>query len=1055
MSWKNATFEFLPPSPRKDGNSFGARSRLQQQLQHLRRRHKTKLQALREQRERDFCLYFNIPDPRHLRGPASAKRRPTGQPTATTTVRSVSAPSVDRTRKAWSMRKKCEIRAESGEVLSFAPTDYSSDGDTENIGSSDSVACGPSEEGAHIGGGSSGHGRGDDDNADTGSEKGFYSCHSETSRSSVIQLSPSSPSLPGHSLPYLQIEVFSNWGDEDLVGISQLELCPESPDAPCMSVVDVLVYRSPPLDDGDVASHKIANATQESHLFCTEKSLPLSVRVFFDASRAPSEARYAVVKISNFSGAGRFAAGVRECRVTSVSPQAQTYIIFEGELQKACEHSEAGVSNCFRFPLQMEDEGALCTTKSVGELATNVLQCLEETCEFSFAPSPPLSPGSPTEHSLVEGSRQRFDAVEMSWGSLELFNRLQAGRLGVSSQLMSLPGINESLSIVRDSLEDTTSVNVSEKSREADGRPDFAFRSETAADDEDDETADEDFSIPELPSGKELLLDILSTWGDPHYVGLTSIQVFTADGLEISRSCSIAAYPPDINILPQFSSDPRVAANLLDGVNETQDRTHMWLIPFTPGRHHWVRLVLPDDAEPIALIRIWNYNESRVHSSRGARDIKIFIDRKCIFCGQISRASGLERGRPEEFGETILFTTDEAVLQRIAQHDQVFLRDIEDEELDQIDAIERLSEGESTTTETEGVKTKWLDLRLLTAWDDGKCGCIGLAGIKLLADPEGRKESRVWLIRQIDPPVCQFPSDVRTLTDGINHTTDANHMWVAKFTEGVGLQLRLWLMPPDGGLSEEEEEEDNTPLLYGIRLWNYNAPKQWSHASGVKFFQMIDDRGRCLGNLFGQEGPFLLRPGPGHLKYDFSQQFLLSDLSGTTWIYPPDSIFVLEISLHSNWGDEERVGLSGLQLVGPDSETVLIRPEQVFLHPGVVSELDLLWTNGDIWNPKRLVKTTAAGGDCPTSWSMPINPQGPNQIFVVFDRPLRLAGARIWNYFNRGQTSIGARDISIRLDEQPVFTGTLPECGTAAPNKPVMITWGNRNRANDRQACTR
>lgn len=28
------------------------------------------------------------------------------------------------------------------------------------------------------------------------------------------------------------------------------------------------------------------------------------------------------------------------------------------------------------------------------------------------------------------------------------------------------------------------------------------------------------FSIPELPSGRVLVINVLSTWGDPHYLGL-------------------------------------------------------------------------------------------------------------------------------------------------------------------------------------------------------------------------------------------------------------------------------------------------------------------------------------------------------------------------------------------------------------------------------------------------------------------------------------------------------------------------------------------------------
>lgn len=38
------------------------------------------------------------------------------------------------------------------------------------------------------------------------------------------------------------------------------------------------------------------------------------------------------------------------------------------------------------------------------------------------------------------------------------------------------------------------------------------------------------FSIPELPIGRELVINILSTWGDRFYVGLTGIEIYTASG---------------------------------------------------------------------------------------------------------------------------------------------------------------------------------------------------------------------------------------------------------------------------------------------------------------------------------------------------------------------------------------------------------------------------------------------------------------------------------------------------------------------------------------------
>ncbi len=187
------------------------------------------------------------------------------------------------------------------------------------------------------------------------------------------------------------------------------------------------------------------------------------------------------------------------------------------------------------------------------------------------------------------------------------------------------------------------------------------------------------FVVPELPTGRVLTLDILSTWADPYYVGLSGIEVFTAEGMALNiHPHQLTAEPRDITVLPENSSDPRTLDKLVDGTYFTKDDLHEWLAPYTPGSRHYVNIDLGMSTS-IAMIRIWNYNKSRVHSERGVKDLIITLDEKTpIFQGEIRKAPGTLSDL-QQCCEVLLFTSSEETIKQICEHDWIETVEVDQE----------------------------------------------------------------------------------------------------------------------------------------------------------------------------------------------------------------------------------------------------------------------------------------------------------------------------------------------------------------------------------------
>lgn len=149
------------------------------------------------------------------------------------------------------------------------------------------------------------------------------------------------------------------------------------------------------------------------------------------------------------------------------------------------------------------------------------------------------------------------------------------------------------------------------------------------------------------------------------------MEIFDSKGerIKLKTLNQLKANPPDINILPEYGNDPRTIDKLMDGVNMTCDDFHVWLAPFTRGKENFIDIDIGANIK-VSMIRIWNYNKSRIHSFRGAKDIKISLDDKLIFNGEIKKAPGTLKNS-EKFCEYIMFTQDEAILRYIEKNDWV------------------------------------------------------------------------------------------------------------------------------------------------------------------------------------------------------------------------------------------------------------------------------------------------------------------------------------------------------------------------------------------------
>lgn len=152
------------------------------------------------------------------------------------------------------------------------------------------------------------------------------------------------------------------------------------------------------------------------------------------------------------------------------------------------------------------------------------------------------------------------------------------------------------------------------------------------------------FIIPELPCGRELVIEMLENWGDEETIGLNGIEIFeSVQGKMTEFESIIMKHKSEMN-------EKSLEQKLFSAPFRTHDDHHIWSCDWDPGVPIQIHITFHSSIR-LALLRFWNYNKSRIHSYRGVKNVQVRLDNQIVFKGEIAKASGELRCQPEKLGD--------------------------------------------------------------------------------------------------------------------------------------------------------------------------------------------------------------------------------------------------------------------------------------------------------------------------------------------------------------------------------------------------------------------
>lgn len=464
------------------------------------------------------------------------------------------------------------------------------------------------------------------------------------------------------------------------------------------------------------------------------------------------------------------------------------------------------------------------------------------------------------------------------------------------------------------------------------------------------------YEIPVLPRGKSLIIEILSTWGDPYYVGLNGLDVFDEKGnqLGLQRGINkITAIPNDINDLPEYDNDPRTVANLLDENNFTRDDLHVWLAPHggtmsPPLQVAATILIEFSSVISLSLVRIWNYNKSRTHCYRGAKRIRLKMDEVIVFEGDIKISPGLLNS-VEECSELILFSTDKIILEAISSYDS--------------NRGYQNNADESTSLLMDSLKERHTEYRPTTS--DGST----LSNKALNSDRKVIKRKKTLKLNADIPAYAEDEGNLsRPHTSAQKH--DVSHSEVnTKLQSKIGSND---LISPHSSI--EQLQDGKEPLELQVVEIESRPRLKTDHKRSAESRPAVaeSDLVRCR---------------------------------------------VLSFTLDSTWGDKNYIGLCGLEiLLGCSSFVADLSADALEATPHDLSAIGVFDDPRILGNIANGINNTT---DDRCMWLIPFTQGGTHELRVDLGSKCGVAGFNVWNY-NKSSEDIlrGVRMVSVSADEK-------------------------------------